>query len=103
MLPGDRALLEVGLVATAVGRDALEAPVDLDDRGNGAGEEFSVMAHDDNRGLRVLDEFLEEVQALAIEVVGGLVEEVCVISGQEEPSEAHPGRLPARQGGHGEV
>ena len=48
---GDRALVQVGVVAAAVGGDALQAAVDLDDGRHRAAEELAVVADDDDRRL----------------------------------------------------
>ena len=66
VLPGDGSLLEVGVVAASIGGDALEALVDLQNGCDGSGEKLSVVAHDDDGRLSVLDELLEQVQSLGV-------------------------------------
>jgi hypothetical protein len=96
--PGDRALLEVRLVATPVGDDPLEAAVDLDDARGRRGEEGPVVADEHDRRVQPEDEVLEEVEAQHVEVVRRLVEQVPVVAGEEQPREPDPGRLPAGKG-----
>ena len=103
MLPGDRTLLKIGVVAASVGGDALEAVVDLQNGCDGPGEKLAVMTDDHDGRLRVLDELFEQVQSLAVEVICGLVEQVGVVSGQEKGREANPRRLASGERRHTEV
>ncbi len=61
------------------------------------------MAHDDDRRVQADDELLEQVQALDVEVVGGLVEQVHVIARQQQGREADASGLATRQGRHRQV
>ena len=46
------------------------------------------------------DEVLEQIEAVGIQVVRGLVEQIGVIAREQQRREAHSGPLPPRQGGH---
>ena len=97
---GHLALDQIGVVAAVVHPDQLLGEVELDDAGHGAGEELAVVADDDDARPRAGDETLELLQAVEVEVVGGLVEQEDVVAGQQQPREADPGGLTAGEAGH---
>ena len=97
--PGDLALLEVGVVATAVGRHPLQAAVDLDDGRHGRGQEGPVVADQHHRLGPLPDEGLDELQPVGVQVVGRLVEEVDVVAGEQQAGEPGPGGLAPGQRG----
>ena len=99
----DGALVEVGLVAAAVGRDAFQAPVDLDDARDRRGQELAVVADDHHRRVEPEHELLEQVEALDVEVVRGLVQQVGVVAGEQQRRQTDAGGLAPGQGGHVEV
>ena len=61
------------------------------------------MAHDDHRGIEAVDELLEQVQALDVEVVGGLVQQVDVVPRQQERGQADTSGLTAGECRHRQV
>lgn len=91
----DLTLLEVGVVATAVGIDLLLSQVQLDHPGHRAREELAVVAHQHGPGAQVLHEPLEPVEP--VEVVGRLVEQEEVVAAQQQRSHARPRDLSARK------
>ena len=94
---GDLPLLQVGRVAAAVGVDLLLGEVELDDPGDGAGQELAVVADHDGAGAQAGDELLQPLQAVEVEVVGRLVEQEDVVAAEQQRGEAGAGRLAAGQ------
>ena len=92
--------LEVRLVAAAEDVDLSLGEVELDDPGDGPGEELPVVADDDDPGPLSPDEGLQPVEAVEVEVVGRLVEEEDVVAGEQQRGQADPRGLAAGQGGH---
>ena len=91
------ALLQVGLVAAAVDRDALQAAIDLDDLRHGARQELAVVADDDCGRVERLHELFESIEAVEVEVVGRLVEQERVVARQQQRGEASARGLAAGQ------
>ncbi len=61
------------------------------------------MADQHGAGAQALDEGLQPLQAVQVEVVGGLVQEEEVVAGEQQRGEAGPGGLAAGEGGHRQV
>ena len=91
------ALAQVRLPAATEHRDPVGELVDLRDVGHDPVEEATVVAHQRHRGVEPQHPRLEHGQALEIEVVGRLVEEVHVESRQQQGRQPDPGRLATRQ------
>ena len=89
--PGD----DVGLPAALVKRQPVRAGVNLSDRGHDALEERPVVGHDDQPAAAAVQEVLEPLEAIEVEVVGGLVQQDDVEPGQQEGRERRPCRLSA--------
>lgn len=97
------ALLQVGRVATAVQVDLLLGEVELQHLGDRAHQELAVVADDDGPGPQPRDEALQALQAVEVEVVGGLVQQEDVVAGEEQRGESGAGCLAAGEGRHGQV
>ena len=95
--PGDLPLVEVGLPAAAVVGGAVGELVELDDVGDGPGEERAVVAHQHDRRAQVVDPALEAIEAVEVEVVGRLVEQEHVEAGEQQGGQPGPGRLATGQ------
>jgi hypothetical protein len=93
-------LLQVRLVAAAVEVDLVLGQVEFEDLGDRAGEELAVVRHDDRARAQAGDEAFEALQAVEVQVVGGLVEEEDVVAGEQEGGQARACRLAAGQGRH---
>ena len=92
------ALVEVGLPAAAEAGGPVGELVELDDVGDGAGEERAVVADEHaRRPASAGDPALEPVEPGEVEVVGRLVEQEHVEAGQQQGGQPGPCRLAARQ------
>ncbi len=87
MLAGERPLVEVRQPATLVARQRVVVVVDLGDGGDRPLEEGAVVRHHHRRRVEPEDELFEAVEAVEVEVVGGLVEQEHVEPGEEQPGE----------------
>ena len=92
-------LVEVGLPAAAEDRGAVGELVDLEDVGDGPGEERAVVADEHDGRLQLGDPPLEALQPGEVEVVGRLVEQEHVEPGQQQRRQPGPRRLAAGQRG----
>ncbi len=88
-------LLEPGRVVALV-RDA-RAAVELEDPLGGVVEEVAVVGDGDDGAREALQELLEPVDALGVEVVGGLVEQQHVGLGQQHAAQRDAALLAARE------
>ena len=96
-----RLLVEPGRVVALPG-DALAA-VELQDPLAHVVEEVAVVGDGDDRALILLQVLLQPVDALGVEVVGGLVEQEHVGLGQEQAAQGHTAALTTGEVGHGAV
>jgi hypothetical protein len=71
--------------------------VQLEDVGDGAGEELPVVAHHDETAPEPEDEGLEPRQPVEVEVVGGLVEQQDVVAAEQDGGQRRAGHLAARE------
>ena len=97
VLAGAGPLVEVGVPAALVAGERVGVVVDLGDGGDRALEERPVVRHDHQRRVQPEDEPLQPVEAVEVEVVGGLVEQEHVEAGEQQGGELGPGGLAAGQ------
>jgi hypothetical protein len=86
-------------VADAVVVDAVE----VQDAGDGLVEQVEVVADDEQRAAVLAHEAEEPLLRVAVEVVGGLVEQEHVAAREEDAGDLHPASLATRQGTDGQV
>ena len=98
--PGDRALLQEGVVAAVVDRDLVLGQVELDDPGDAAGQELPVVGDQHDAAAQAAHERLQALEAGEVEVVGGLVEQHDVEAAEQQRGQRRPGRLAAGQRRH---
>ena len=100
MPPGHLPLRQVGGVTAAVGPDFLLSQVELNDAGDGPGQELTIMADQHGACPQSPDEGLKPGQAFEVQVIGGLVEQEHVVTAQQQRSQAGPRGLATGQGRH---
>ena len=81
----------------------MRAGVDLPDRCHDPLEERPVVGDHDKSAAAALKEVLEPLEAVEVEVVGGLVQEHDVEPGQQERRERRPRRLATGKLRHAEI
>src|SRR5581483_10637073 len=82
-------LVEVGGPATFEASGAVRALVELDDAGDRAFEERTIVRHDDRATGERVAELLEPFESGEVQVVGGLVEEEHVELREQDRGERH--------------
>ncbi len=88
-------LLEEGVIAAVIHCDLVLRLVELHHGGDAAGEELTVVGHQDGSSAETEHEFLEPRQPVQVEVVGRFIEQDHVEAAQQQGCERHPGQLAA--------
>ena len=81
-------------------RGTVRVVVDLDDVGDRAPQERSIVAHQQHGCVEAEDPSFESVEAIEVKIVGRLVEQEHVESRQQQRRQRRPGSLTARQRDH---
>jgi hypothetical protein len=103
MLAAPGALIEVRRPATVIAGERVGVIVDLCHRGHRSLQECPVVRDRDQRRRQPEDEPLQPLEAVEVQVVGGLVEQEHVEARQQQGRQLDPGRLTAREVRRGAV
>ena len=91
-------VLGVGALVLLDGADAgVVVALEVQDAGDGLVEQVEVVADHEQRAPVGAHEAEQPLLGVAVEVVGGLVEEQEVAAGEQDPGDLHPAPLAARQ------
>ena len=90
----------VAVVAAVVARRFARVAIERDDLGAQVGERLAVVGDDHEAAGSCAQQIAQACQAVAVQVVGRLVEQHHVVPGQRNRGQADPCRLAARQLGH---
>ena len=96
-------LAQVRVVAAVDDEHPLLREVELDNAGDRAGEELTVVADEHDRDAQAADELLEPLQAVEVEVVGRFVQQQDVVTAEQQTGEREACRLATGQRGRGAV
>ena len=96
----DRTLLEITLIATAVDRGLVLRDIKFQHASHRARQKLPIVADQDDPATQIPHELFESVQAVEVEIVGGLVEQDDIEPGQHQGRQSDPGRLATRKTRH---